>query len=129
MADEKREPTPGMRGFGPFSVIAAIGSVCFAVALLNADVTLGFVRIIAFGVFVIAVFDAILMAREHRRLLAGGFALIAVVTNPFLAFAASSAIWVVVFLVIALYFAIVAFFVRGPGPDPDADVTPDKRFL
>ncbi len=129
MVDEVRAPTPGMRGFGPFSVIAAIAATAFALALVFADVSLGFVRILAFLVFATAIFDAVMMFRERHSAVASGFVVIAVVTNPFLAFAVSSFVWVIVFFAIAIYFAVVAFFIRGPGPDPDADVSPDKRFL
>ena len=118
-----------MRGFGPLNVIAAMGSIVFAISLLAGDVTLGFVRIVAFGVFVIAAFHSYLMFREHHRMVAVGFLVIAVLTNPVLVFSVSSFLWVVLFGAFAVFFLLVAFFIRGPGPDPDADVTPDKRFL
>ena len=129
MADEGNAPTPGMRGFGPISVVAALGSLLFAVALWFGGVAQGFVRITVLAIFVAAIFDAVMMWRERRPSLVVGFILIAVVTSPVIAFALSSAIWSILFVLIAIYFALVAFFVRGPGPDPDADVTPDKRFL
>lgn len=129
MVDEQRPPTPGMRGFGPVSVVAACGAIIFSLALLFGDVTLGVVRILAFMVFVAAIFDAYLMFKEGHRLVASGFVVVAILTNPVLAFGVSAFFWVLVFLAVAVFFLAVAFFIRGPGPDPDADVTPDKRFL
>lgn len=134
MAEEIRQPTPGMRAFGPLSVVAAICAVIFALALLNSDVEEGIARILVLVVFGASVFDAVVMFREHRPVVASGFVVVALITAPFLfLYVVSSAwifsVWLLLFFPVALYFLVIAFFVRGPGPDPDADVTPDKRFL
>lgn len=127
--EAERQPTPGMRGFGPFTVVAALGAVLLATLVLFIDVPVVFSNLLAILVFAAAVFDAVMMFRERHPVVASGFVVVAIITNPIIVFGFATVIWSMVFYAFALYFALVAFFIRGPGPDPDADVTPDKRFL